>query len=125
MGECSLAAKPVVGYFDCGEPNFPGQVSNFEQTPPIHERIFSGSYPWRGVMHDSKRYRDNAADCLLVAQDASQPYYRLHVSMAISWLSLARQDEAVDTLLASWGISKPTDLVWGTASDPFVSGNRL
>jgi hypothetical protein len=25
-------------------------------------------------MHDSQRYRDNAADCLLVAQDASQPY---------------------------------------------------
>jgi hypothetical protein len=37
--------------------------------------------------------------------------------MAASWLSLARQDEAIDNLLASW------DLV----PDPqtFVSGNRL
>jgi hypothetical protein len=73
-------------------------------------------------MHDSQRYRDNAAECLSAAQDASQPYYRINVSMATSWLSLARQDEAVDNLLAGWGI-KPT-LVWGTASDPFVSGNR-
>jgi hypothetical protein len=75
-------------------------------------------------MHDSQRYRDNAADCLLVAQDASQPYYRLHVSMAISWLSLARQDEAVDNLLASWGMAKPNkpDQVFGLVSDPFDSG---
>jgi hypothetical protein len=55
---------------------------------------------------------------LLAAQEACQPYYRkLHLSMAASWLSLVRQDEAIDNLLASW------DLV----PDPqtFVSGNRL
>jgi hypothetical protein len=46
-------------------------------------------------MHDSRRYRDSAAECLLAAQEASQLYCReLHLSMAISWLSLARQDEA-------------------------------
>ena len=69
-------------------------------------------------MHDSRRYRDSAAECLLAAQQACQPYYRkLHLSMAASWLSLARQDEAIDNLVASW------DLV----HDPqtFVSGNRL
>ena len=54
-------------------------------------------------MHDSQRYRDNAAQCLLAAQEACQPYYRkLRLSMADSWLSLARQDEAMDNLLASW-----------------------
>jgi hypothetical protein len=51
-------------------------------------------------MHDSRRYRDNAAECLLAAQDACQPYYRkLRLSMAVSWLSLARQDEAIDNEL--------------------------
>ena len=48
-------------------------------------------------MHDSRRYRDSAAGCLLAAQDTCQPYYRkLHLSMATSWLSLARQDEAIE-----------------------------
>jgi hypothetical protein len=54
-------------------------------------------------MHNSQRYRHNAAECLLAAQDASQPFYRkIRLSMAASWLSLARQDEAMDNLLASW-----------------------
>jgi hypothetical protein len=53
-------------------------------------------------MHDSRSYRDNAAHCLLAAQEACQPHFRkLRLSMAISWLSLARQDEAMDNLLAS------------------------
>jgi hypothetical protein len=50
-----------------------------------------------GAMHDSQRYRDNAAASLLAAQDACQLHLRkLHLSMATSWLSLARQDEAID-----------------------------
>jgi hypothetical protein len=54
------------------------------------------------AMHDSRRYRDSAAECLLAAQEACQPYYgKLHLSMAASWLSLAHQDEAIDNLLAS------------------------
>jgi hypothetical protein len=52
-------------------------------------------------MHDSGRYRDNAAECLLAAEEACQPYYcKLHLSMAALWLSLAHQDEAVDNLFA-------------------------
>jgi hypothetical protein len=59
-------------------------------------------------MHDSRRYRDNAAQCLLAAQEACQPYYRkLRLSMADSWLSPARQDEAMDNLLASWDAAAP------------------
>ena len=55
-------------------------------------------------MHDSRRYRDSAAECLLASQDACQPYYRnLFLSMAASWLSLAHQDETMDNLFASWG----------------------
>jgi hypothetical protein len=72
-----------------------------------------------GAMHDSQRYRDRAAECLLASQEACQPYYRkLHLSMAASWLSLARQGEAIDNLLAT---------SWNLVPDPqtFVSGNRL
>ena len=58
-------------------------------------------------MHDSRRYRDSAAECLLAAQEACQPCYRkLRLSMAVSWLSLARQDEAMDDLLASRDMSE-------------------
>jgi hypothetical protein len=81
-----------------------------------------------GDMNDSRRYRSNAADCLLAAKDAQRPGDRqLRLSMANSWLSLARQDEAMDNLLASWDTAEPvkTDLVWGTVSHPFVPGNRL
>ena len=71
-----------------------------------------------GAIYDSRRYRAIAAEYLLAAQEACQPYYcKLNLSMAASWLSLARQDEAIDNLIAS------SDLV----HDPqtFVSGNRL
>jgi hypothetical protein len=77
-------------------------------------------------MHNSKRYRSNAANCLMAAQDACRPGNRgIHLSMAASWLSLARQNEAMDHLLASWEAAKPikNDSVLGLASDPFVSRN--
>jgi hypothetical protein len=45
--------------------------------------------------------RYNAAEHLLAAKEASQPYRRkLRLSMACSWLSLTRQDESMDNLLA-------------------------
>lgn len=50
-------------------------------------------------MYDSRRYRDSAAESLLAAQEASQAHCReLHLSMAISWLSLARKYEAIERL---------------------------
>jgi hypothetical protein len=59
-------------------------------------------------MHDSQRYRYRAAECLSAAQEACQPHYRkIQLSMAVSWLSLARQDEAMDDLLASWDTAAP------------------
>jgi hypothetical protein len=106
-------------------------MSNFIQTPPNDERILPGSSHHlkgdsvpkhvgrtEGVMHDSIRYRDSAAECLLAAQEACQPYCRnIRLSMAVSWLSFARQDEAMDNLLTT---AKPvkTDELGG-------SGNRL
>jgi hypothetical protein len=59
-------------------------------------------------MHDSRRYRERATECLLAAQEACEPYHRkLELSMAASWLALARQDEATDNLLASWDTAEP------------------
>jgi hypothetical protein len=78
-------------------------------------------------MHDAKRYRSNTADCLMAAQDACRPGNRgIHLSIAVSWLSLARQSEAMDHLLASWQAVQPikNDCVLGLVSDPFVSENR-
>jgi hypothetical protein len=80
-------------------------------------------------MHDSRRYRDSAAECLLAAQGACELHCRrLHLSMADSWLSLARRDEAMDNLLASWDTAEPVKTDgWGFVPGPptFFSGNRL
>ena len=58
-------------------------------------------------MHDAERYRCNAAECLLAAQEEGRFCYRkLRLLMAASWLSLARQDEAMDNLLASWATAE-------------------
>ena len=58
------------------------------------------------AMHDSIRYRFNAGECLLSAL-ACQPHHRrIRLFLADSWLSLARQDEAMDVLLASWGTAE-------------------
>jgi hypothetical protein len=55
-------------------------------------------------MHASRRYRDSAAECLSAAQEVSQSHCRkLHLSMAISWLSLARQYEAIEHLFQGTG----------------------
>jgi hypothetical protein len=82
------------------------------------------------AMHDWQRYRDNAAECLLAAQEARELHCRkLHLSMADAWLSLARRDEAMDNLLASRDTAEPvkTDGAWGLVPGPptFFSGNRL
>jgi hypothetical protein len=66
-------------------------------------------------MHDARRYRSNAANCLLAAKKAQrQSDRKLQLSMASSWLSLARQDEEMDNLLS----------IWETA-DPPSNGSRL
>jgi hypothetical protein len=45
-------------------------------------------------MHESQRYRYKAAESLRAAQRARDHLRReVHLSMALSWLSLARQDE--------------------------------
>ena len=58
-------------------------------------------------MHDLQRYRYNAAECLLAAKKKHLNLIAADfASNASSWLSLARQDEAIDNLLASWDAAK-------------------
>jgi hypothetical protein len=53
-------------------------------------------------MNDAQRYRMNAAECLSAAERCDPAYRGLTLAIAASWLSLARQQEAVDGLLAIW-----------------------
>jgi hypothetical protein len=50
----------------------------------------------RVAMNDAQRYRENAAECLSAAERRGSPYRTLSFSLAAYWLSLARQQEAVD-----------------------------
>jgi hypothetical protein len=54
-------------------------------------------------MRDSRRYRTNAAKCLLAAKTCQPPFRSLILAVATSWHTLARQDEAMDELLVRWG----------------------
>jgi hypothetical protein len=53
-------------------------------------------------MDDAQRYRMNAAECLSAAERCELPYRRLTLAIAESWLSMARQQEAMDELLVIW-----------------------
>jgi hypothetical protein len=61
-------------------------------------------------MHDSQRYRENAADCLRAAYNAREPHYKnLNLLMAKAWLSLVSQDDATDGLLVTWEAEDSAD----------------
>jgi hypothetical protein len=53
-------------------------------------------------MNDAQRYRTNAAECLSAAESCESPYHGLTLAIAASWVSLARQQKAMDELLAIW-----------------------
>lgn len=53
-------------------------------------------------MKDARRYRMNAAECLSAAEECELPYCGLTLAVAESWLSLARQQQAMDELLVIW-----------------------
>ena len=53
-------------------------------------------------MNDARRFRMNAAECLLAAKTCEPPYRGLILAVATSWHALARQDEAIDELVATW-----------------------
>jgi hypothetical protein len=53
-------------------------------------------------MNETQRLRDYAAECLLSAKNCHSGYRSLFLSISACWHLLARQDEAVNTLLARW-----------------------
>jgi hypothetical protein len=53
-------------------------------------------------MNDARRYRMNAADCVLAAERFGPAYRDLTFAIAGSWLSLTAQQEAMDELLTIW-----------------------
>ena len=57
-------------------------------------------------MKDAQRYRGYAVDCLLAAKTRQFGYLNILVSIGATWHALARQDEAMDLLLASWSAPK-------------------
>jgi hypothetical protein len=56
-------------------------------------------------MNDPRRYRLNAAECLSAASRCHPDYRDLLLSVAASWLALARQEETTRDLLVSWGMA--------------------
>jgi hypothetical protein len=53
-------------------------------------------------VNDAQRYRMNAAECILAGERCGAAYRDLTFALAQSWLSLARQQEAMDELLVIW-----------------------
>jgi hypothetical protein len=86
-----------------------GDVSGIAQTPAGNERTLSLSHhlkaaphrksvEWRGAMNDARRYRVNAADCLLAAKSCQSGYRAIILSVSACWHSLAIEEEAIDVL---------------------------
>jgi hypothetical protein len=49
-------------------------------------------------MNDARRYRVNAADCLLAAKSCQPGYRAIILSVSACWHSLAIEEEVVDLL---------------------------
>ena len=49
-------------------------------------------------MNDARRYRVNAADCLLAAKSCQPGYRAIILSVSACWHSLAIEEEAADLL---------------------------
>jgi hypothetical protein len=69
-------------------------------------------------MNDAQRYRLNAAECLSAVERCGPPYRGLTLAIAASWVSLARQQIAMDELLAIW-TEASTDKLAGTSPRRF------
>jgi hypothetical protein len=51
-------------------------------------------------MNDARRYRVNAAECLLAAKTCEASYRSALLAISAAWYALAVQDEEIDRLLA-------------------------
>jgi hypothetical protein len=74
-------------------------ISNRRRGTASVASVSWGAGQRRVAMNDAQRCRMNAAECLSAAERCGQPYRRLTLSIAETWLSLARHEEAMDALL--------------------------
>jgi hypothetical protein len=80
----------------------------------------------RVAMNDAQRYRMNAAECILAGERCGPAYRDLTFALAEPWLSLARQQEAMDELLVIWSnagsamstVSSPHSFILSTFTSP-------
>jgi hypothetical protein len=72
-------------------------------------------------MNDAQRYRMNAADCLSAAERCGPAYRELTVSIAQTWLALARHQDAMDGLLAGWSEASTDPLADARSALPISS----
>jgi hypothetical protein len=61
-----------------------------------------GAGQLESCMNDAQRYRMNTAECIFAGARCGPAYRDLTFALAESWLSLARQQEAMDELLVIW-----------------------
>jgi hypothetical protein len=77
-------------------------VSKIAQTRGVNERKLGvgGAGDGELPMNDAQRYRMNAGECLAAVERCAPPHRGLTLTIAASWVSLARQQMALDELLA-------------------------
>jgi hypothetical protein len=61
-------------------------------------------------MNDARRYRMNAAECLLAAKTCEPSYRSVLLTTSAAWYALAIQDEEVERLLAKWSEPAPVQV---------------
>jgi predicted Zn-dependent protease len=63
-------------------------------------------------MNDVQRYRVNAQECLSAAERCEPAYRDLTISIAETWLALARHQDAMDGLLVIWSNASSDQTAW-------------
>jgi hypothetical protein len=58
-------------------------------------------------MNDARRYRVNAAECLLAAKTCELFYRSGILAISAAWYAPAIEDEEIDRLLAKWSEPAP------------------
>ena len=61
-------------------------------------------------MNDARRYRVNAAECLLAAKTCELFYRSGILAISAAWYALAIEDEEIDRLLAKWSEPAPVQV---------------
>ena len=78
-------------------------------------------------MNDARRYRMNAAECLLAAKTCEPSYRSVLLTTSAAWYALAIEVEEIDRLLAKWSEPAPVQ-VPATAeisAFPISAGTRV